>query len=158
MEIGGKNVVWSRVQKITFCINANLILTKEITVSLITTKASERLYILYTLKKANADIGTLLKAYKVCVRPVLEYCAQVWHFCLPKYLSQDIERIQRRAMKIVFSKLEFSEAIRKAPLESLEERKIRINVLLQSNQMRGRKIILQINIIDDLRTKRFLFC
>ena len=80
MEMGGGGMLFDQELKKTFCINTNLSLTKEITVSLITTKASEHLYILYTLKKANADIGTLLKVYKACISPVLEYCGQVWAF------------------------------------------------------------------------------
>jgi hypothetical protein len=76
---------------------------------------------LRTLKKANADHGTLLKAYKTCVRPVLEYCAPVWHFNLPVYLSSDIERIQKRAMKITFPNLNYNDALETSSLESLEE-------------------------------------
>ena len=92
----------------------------------ITTKASKRLYMLRTLKKANADHGTLLKAYKTCVRPVLEYCAPVWHFNLPVYLSSDIERIQKRAMKIIFPNLNYNDALETSSLEALEERRTNI--------------------------------
>ena len=36
------------------------------------------------------------------VRPVLEYACPVWHTNLPKYLSENIEMIQKRALKSIF--------------------------------------------------------
>ena len=53
------------------------------------------------LKRAKADTKTLITVYISCIRPILEYCNQIWHFNIPEYLSKDIERIQRRALKIM---------------------------------------------------------
>jgi len=40
----------------------------------------------------------------VCVvRPVLEYCAPVWHYALTKDQTQQIEKIQKHAIRIIFS-------------------------------------------------------
>ena len=36
------------------------------------------------------------------VRPVLQYACPVWHTNLPKYLSDNIEIIQKRALKSIF--------------------------------------------------------
>ena len=68
-------------------------------VACIVKKSSRRLYILRLLKRANADTKTLITVYRTCIRPILEYCNQIWHFNIPEYLSNDIERIQRRALK-----------------------------------------------------------
>ena len=45
----------------------------------------------------------LLYYYTSVIRPVLEYCVPVWHYALTKDQSQQIERIQKRAIHIIFS-------------------------------------------------------
>ena len=44
----------------------------------------------------------LVNVYVSVVRPVLEYACPVWHTNLPKYLSDNIEMIQKRALKSIF--------------------------------------------------------
>ncbi len=60
-------------------------------------KASKRLYMLRLLERSNASIDTLIVVYTTVIRPVLEYACQVWHYNIQKYLSEDIEKIQKRA-------------------------------------------------------------
>ena len=48
------------------------------------------------LKRANADTKTLSTVNTTVIRPVLEYACQVWHFNISGYLSDDIERVQKR--------------------------------------------------------------
>ena len=74
-------------------------------------KSSRRLYMLRLLKRANEDKKTLITVYRTCIRPILEYCNQIWHFNIPAYLSNDIERIQRRALKIIHPSLSYNEAL-----------------------------------------------
>ena len=50
---------------------------------------------LYQLKRAGIDQTDLLKIYLSVIRPVLEYACQVWHTCLPKYLCNKIETVQK---------------------------------------------------------------
>ena len=59
-------------------------------------KAGKRLYMLRLLKWANADTKALSTVYITVIRPVLEYACQVWHGNIPEYLSDDIERVQKR--------------------------------------------------------------
>ena len=42
-------------------------------------------------------------------RPVLEYACQVWQINIPNYLSDDIERVQRRALKIILRELSYTD-------------------------------------------------
>ncbi len=49
------------------------------------------------LERSNASIDTLIVVYTTVIRPVLEYACQVWHYNIQKYLSEDIEKIQKRA-------------------------------------------------------------
>ena len=39
-----------------------------------------------------------------------EYACQVFHYGLPKYLSDVIERIQKRALRIIFPDLSYENA------------------------------------------------
>ena len=67
-------------------------------VDTITSKAARRLYLLSQLKRAGISSDDLLAFYYSVIRSVLEFSCHLFHRSLPKYLSDDIERIQRRAM------------------------------------------------------------
>ena len=54
------------------------------------------------VKKAAKRVYMLYQLYISVVRPVLEYACPVWHTNLPKYLSDNIEMIQKRALKSIF--------------------------------------------------------
>ena len=73
--------------------------------SLIFAKGASRLYLLRQLKRAKGDPAQLLCFYTTCIRPVSEYACQVFHNGLPEYLSDELEKIQRRALRIIFSDL-----------------------------------------------------
>jgi len=66
-------------------------------------KATSRLYFLKQLKRAGLPSHHLLHYYTSVLRPVLEYCAPVWHYALTKDQSQQIEKIQKRAIHIIFN-------------------------------------------------------
>ena len=93
------------------------------------------------LKRARADSKTLLTVYVTCVRSILEYCAQVWHYNIPEYLSKDIERIQSRALKIINPTLSYSDAKAVFDIPTLATRGEYLcssffkNVLLQSSPL-----------------------
>ena len=57
---------------------------------------------MYQLKRAGIRQTDLVNVYVSVVRPVLEYACPVWHTNLPKYLSDNIEMIQKRALKSIF--------------------------------------------------------
>ena len=67
-------------------------------------KESSRLYQLRQLKRAKGD--------PACIRPVSDAC-QVFHNGLPKYLSEELENIQRRALRIISPVLSYQEALKK---------------------------------------------
>ena len=79
-------------------------------------EASKRICLLKQLKK-------LIKFYTACIRSVLEYSCQVFHTSLPQYLSDEVERIQKRALTIIFPDLNYKEATAKAKLGTLFERR-----------------------------------
>ena len=62
-------------------------------------KAGKRVYMLYQLNRAGVAQSDLVTVYISVVQPVLEYACPVWHTHLPKYLSENIEIVQKRALK-----------------------------------------------------------
>ena len=65
-------------------------------------KAQRRLFFLSQLKKSNIGTTKLIQFYTVCIRPILEYASPVFHDSLTAYLSNDLEMIQKRALRIIF--------------------------------------------------------
>ena len=82
-------------------------------------KANKRIFFIVQLKRAKIPAKEILNFYCCCVRPVLEYACEVFHFALPKYLSANIERVQRRVTSIIFPGLTYSERLDKANLTPL---------------------------------------
>jgi hypothetical protein len=72
-------------------------------VSAICTKASKRLHFLKLLKRAAMSTDEQLHYYHTVIRPVLEYACVVWHSSLTAGQTAQLESIQRRAVKIIFS-------------------------------------------------------
>ena len=85
-------------------------------------KAAKRLFLLKVLKSYNAPVQDLKLFYTSVIGSILEYCAQVWHGNLTKDRSRDLERIQKRAVCIIFPGLTSDEALLKCNLVILESR------------------------------------
>ena len=81
------------------------------------------LYMLRVLKRSNADTSTLLTVYSTIIRPVLEYACEVWHCNITEYLSDDIEKIQKRALRIVLPTASYQEARQFTGIPLLKERR-----------------------------------
>ena len=92
-------------------------------VNIITPKASERLYLLPQLKRARIGISDLVHIYCSCNRSTLDYDCQLFHSSIPKSLSEEIERIQKKAMRIIFPGISYSSALAESGLLSLYERR-----------------------------------
>ena len=98
-------------------------LTWNVHVDNIVCKARKRLYMLYQLKRAGIKQDDLVRIYVAIVRPVLEYACPVWSTCLPKYLSDDIEVIQKRALKSIFPGLSYVTILDMVKLPKLLDRR-----------------------------------
>ena len=121
MEIEGQIIERVQSAKILIILRDDLSWTDY--VNIITRKASKRLYLLRQLQRAGIDILNLVNIYCFCIRSTLEYACQVFHSSLPKFLSEKIERIQKRAMRITFPGISYSSALAESGLLSLHERR-----------------------------------
>jgi len=92
-------------------------------VNSICTKASSRLFFLKQLKRSSVTVDDLLYFYCTVVRPILEYACPVWHSSLTKELSDCIERIQKRAMYIIFGAGKYNDTIQKHNIDTLHDRR-----------------------------------
>ena len=89
----------------------------------IVTKASKRLQILRLLRRGSVEINDLITIYIALIRSLLEYSCVVWHHALPSYLLQELERIQKRALKIIVPAYSHSEALQFLNLRTWDERR-----------------------------------
>ena len=86
-------------------------------------KVSSRLYCLRQLKRAKTATKELITFYKTCIRPVSEYACQVYHNSLPKYLSDDLERLQKRALRIILPEKTYAAALESTGLAMMHDRR-----------------------------------
>ena len=66
----------------------------------------------------SVSAADLLVIYVAVVRSVLEYCCVVWHNALPAHLSSEIERVQMRALRIIYPRSSYQEALQRAKIAS----------------------------------------
>ena len=81
-------------------------------------KATKRLFVLRTLKKDALGTNDLVLVYCSIVRSIVEYASPVWA-AIPLYLDELIESVQRKPLKIIFGRVDYTEALVLAGLESL---------------------------------------
>ena len=85
----------------------------------ITTKGSRRIYLLKQLKHAGIDRMSLIQFYCACICSVLEYACQAFHSSLPAYWSYQIERVQKRVLRILFLEVLYCKALEDGGLKTL---------------------------------------
>lgn len=73
--------------------------------------ASKRLYFLVQLKRSRVPRQYMSSFYTACIRSVLPYEAPVFFYTLPKYLKDELVRVEKRAMSIICSGLPYQEVI-----------------------------------------------
>jgi len=94
-------------------------------VDIITQKASSRLFWLKKLKRFGLPTQDLIEFYQGYIRPTLEYAAPVWSPSITALQSMKIERVQKRALRIILG-LHYTcydEALAHFCLPSLENRR-----------------------------------
>ena len=107
-------------------------------------KANGRLYMLKLLKRFNLPHDDLVTIFTGFVRPLAEYAAPVWHCGLTVNESIALERIQKRACKIIMGRhySSYDEALQECGLDSLSDRRDQLSLnflksLMESDQFSG---------------------
>ena len=84
------------------------------------------------------DSDIFLKTYKVFVRPILEYCQEVWSPFLQKDIDE-IENVQRRATKLIpgLREMTYEERLEKLKLFKLSDRRQRGDMIFLYKILNG---------------------
>ena len=94
-------------------------------VEMICKKVAARLYFRRQLKRAKVPTNDLLSFYTTCIRPVAEYACPVFHTALPQYLSDQLERLQKRALRIISTNnLSYRQALEVFNIPTLYDRRL----------------------------------
>ena len=86
-------------------------------------KASKRQFALLSLKRSGVPPRDLRSVYSYFNRPLLEYACPVWYTSLPRKLSDQLEQIKRRALRIIVPHLSYTNGLNELDLTTLEERR-----------------------------------
>ena len=98
--------------------------------------AAKRPHFLKILKGYNPPREDLKTFYISAIRSILEYGTKIWHGSLTEEQSKDIERIQRRGMKIICPEKTYEQALIECGMETLENRREKMCIKL-INDMKG---------------------
>ena len=78
---------------------------------------------MYQLKRAGINQNDLIRINVSVIRPVVEQACPVWHTNLPKYLSDNIDIIQKRCLKTIFPGYPYGNILQMANLPTLHRRR-----------------------------------
>jgi hypothetical protein len=90
----------------------------------------------------SKNCDSLVKAFKVYVRPLIEYCTIIWSPVLIKHINA-IENIQRQFTKRLpgLTNLSYAERLSALNLESLEVRRLRFDLTFMYKLMFGLSVL-----------------
>jgi len=92
-------------------------------VTYILNKTAKRVYCIRLLVRAGIRDDDIVTVYCSVIRSVLEYACPVWHPGLNVKQTKDIERVQKRCLRLIYPSLSYSEALSCSGLEKLSERR-----------------------------------
>ena len=81
-------------------------------------KANRRLYALRKLKKSGVSSSDIVVVYCTVIRTMIEYASVVFAN-LSQTLSKDLERVQKRAMSIIYPSRSYPDALSFAGIQTL---------------------------------------
>ena len=76
------------------------------------------------VKRAKVPADDLVSFYTICIRPVAECECPLYHTSLPQYLSDQLERLQKRALRIISTNdLSYRQALEVINIPALYDRR-----------------------------------
>ena len=105
-------------------------------------KANSRMQLLRKVAEFTSSVQEKKNIYILYVRSILEQSCVVWHSSLTQENSEDLERIQKAAIRIINGKNyeNYEEALEKADLESLEKRREQLSKQFAKKSMNSENI------------------
>ena len=92
-------------------------------VAFLLSKVSKRFFIIHQLVKIGVTSSEIITIYCSIIRSVLEYACPVWHSGLTSSESKELERVQKRVLRIIFPFLSYKQALLTAKLDRLDVRR-----------------------------------
>ena len=86
-------------------------------------KVNKRFFFLIQWNRAKVPAKDLIQFYTTCIRPILDYGAPLYHYALPQYLQESLQRIQKRALSIIFPEVSYQDSLQLSCLSSLSSRR-----------------------------------
>ena len=86
-------------------------------------KVAKRMYCIHYLVRARVKDTDILTVYCSVIRSVMEYACPVWHPGLTQKQSEEIEKVQKRCLRLIYPDLSYSQALAKAGLTKLQIRR-----------------------------------
>ena len=81
------------------------------------------IFTLRTLKRNGVPLADLRSVYCYFIRPLLEYACPVWHSSLTCTFNNQLEDIQRRALRIIYPQMSYKDSITQFDLKTLYVRR-----------------------------------
>ena len=91
----------------------------------IVSSANNKLWMLRHLKQFKISEADLVEMFSIFIRSRLEYCVPVWNASLTNENKEDIERIQKTALKIILGESyeEYETALDQCKLKTLDQKR-----------------------------------
>ena len=88
-------------------------------------RAFARITMITKLKYVGVPTSDLIDVFTLFIRSLLEYCCVSWHSALTKEQSDDIERVQRTALKVILGTeyTDYESSLKKCGLVTLHSRR-----------------------------------
>ena len=126
-------------------------------------KAYARMSLITKLKYVGVKRDDLIDVYKLFIRSLLEYCCVAFHSSLNLDNIQDIERIQKTALRVIFGEdyQDYQSALRQSGLDTLHSirasRCLNFALKCVKHPLNSRLFPLQQTPVNDLRqTEKFV--
>ena len=102
-------------------------------------KANKKMRMLHIASKFTRNREHLIQIYKTFIRCNLEFSSNVWHSSLTEENREDLERVQKAALKVILKKdyLSYEDALKVTNLQSLDERRQTIAMRFAKNCLKN---------------------
>ena len=120
-------------------------------------RANARMRILHKISEFSAPIEDMVTIYTSYIRSILEQSCTVWHSSLTLEDSEDLERVQKSAMKVILKEEynTYEQALEKLMLCKLSERREKMCLKFAKNCTKNdlTRDLFPLNLTDGLETR-----